>query len=92
MEIDQRLCPKCSVFLFPPYRNSPHWIGLRDYGNGIFQWTDPLRELNWTNWGPSSNNKDLQCTRRTNNGKWQVEDCGLERRYICEKVEGERQL
>ena len=67
------------------------WIGLRDIGNnGSFLWEVDKGAINFTNWkyGEPHNAGPQDCVSigaLRMLGSWDVEDCSIPLRSICEK-------
>ncbi|XP_038077198.1 lymphocyte antigen 75-like [Patiria miniata] len=66
-----------------------HWIGIREYEiKGVYSWSDgtPVDFDFWAPGEPNDYNGEEQCAETYNgDGKWNDNNCGIDRNFICRK-------
>ena len=67
-----------------------YWIGLSDFDEGEWIWTDGTRLTGYTNWekGQPNDYGNQDCGVIKSNAKWGDNKCWLQLGYICEKFRG----
>ena len=72
------------------FSNAEWWIGLWDFADeGVFVWEDgsPVTWTHWHAFEPNDQDGAEDCAELNlwAGGTWNDKDCGLDRRYVCER-------